>query len=469
MKKAILSLALALSLVLSLGQIAFAGDSNAFPRVAGKSVRYTIAADYVNGYAISNDGWLYAWGSNHEPTPVQFLNDVISVDGNNSNFFALKNDNTLWAWGITYDYKDFTPVQIMSDIEAVALASQSEIFVINSKGELRLWKQKESGATEGDSQLIVAEGAVRVFPSHEPLWFGDIVPEILAGEKAFIEMNDGTVRVWDYNDKSLKTADNPGAIIEAFADPHLDSKGNWYEFDDKSETGVTTTPTYTNIAAYADSGYDDFLFLDFSGNVSVTGRCGGSVKEGLVITNVRLPGAANDSAPVAEAPSTWAVEAVNKAIAANLVPASLQSKYTQATTRAEFCALGVSLYESVKGEITERATFSDTSDINVQKLASIGVVNGVGDNKFGPDNPLTREQAATMLSRLAEAIGKPLTQQAAAFNDKSSIASYALDAVGQMQATEVMGGVGNNTFAPKSPYTREQSIITIMRLYDIVK
>jgi hypothetical protein len=40
---------------------------------------------------------------------------------------------------------------------------------------------------------------------------------------------------------------------------------------------------------------------------------------------------------------------------------------------------------------------------------------------------------------------------------------------GQMQATGIMGGVGNNTFAPKDPYTREQSIITIMRLYDVVK
>jgi len=38
-----------------------------------------------------------------------------------------------------------------------------------------------------------------------------------------------------------------------------------------------------------------------------------------------------------------------------------------------------------------------------------------------------------------------------------------------MQATGIMGGVGNNTFAPKSDYTREQSIMTMMRLFDIVK
>ena len=47
--------------------------------------------------------------------------------------------------------------------------------------------------------------------------------------------------------------------------------------------------------------------------------------------------------------------------------------------------------------------------------------------------------------------------------------NWAVDAVGQMQATGVMNGVGENTFAPDEDYTREQSIVTIMRLYDIVK
>jgi S-layer homology domain. len=171
-----------------------------------------------------------------------------------------------------------------------------------------------------------------------------------------------------------------------------------------------------------------------------------------------------------ETPSSWAAEQVNAAITANLVPDVLQSKYTQATTRAEFCALAVALYETATdSEITERAQFSDTTDVNVEKMAALSVVNGVGENKFDPNAKLTREQAATMLSRLANAIGKPLTEQAATFGDNGSVSSWAADAVGQMQATGIMGGVGNNTFAPKSDYTREQSIITMMRLFDIVK
>ena len=169
-------------------------------------------------------------------------------------------------------------------------------------------------------------------------------------------------------------------------------------------------------------------------------------------------------------PSSWALERIIEAIHAELVPRPLQSQFTQATTRAEFCTLAVTLYENMTGKaITDRTSFDDTTDENVEKAAAIGIVSGVGNNKFDPNAQLTREQAATMLSRLADAIGKPLSKQAATFADNDSISSWANESVGQVQAIGIMGGIGNNTFAPQAPYTREQSIITIMRLYDVVK
>jgi len=187
--------------------------------------------------------------------------------------------------------------------------------------------------------------------------------------------------------------------------------------------------------------------------------------------NANLPGNGDDTnPPTTENPSSWAVSEVNAAISAGLVPESLQSKYTQTITRAEYCCLAVTLYEKYTGrEITDRKTFDDTTDINVEKMAAVGVVDGVGNNKFNPDGQLTREQAATMLARLAEAMGKPLDKIASTFADNVLISSWAIVQVGQVQAVGIMGGVGNNTFAPKSPYSREQSIMTMIRLYNIVK
>lgn len=168
-------------------------------------------------------------------------------------------------------------------------------------------------------------------------------------------------------------------------------------------------------------------------------------------------------------PSSWAAGQLSQAAAAGIVPSSFESRYTQAATRAEFCALAVRLYEKVTGEaITQRATFSDTTDFNVQKMAGLGVVNGVGGGKFDPGGTLTREQAATILARLAEAMGHPLPQAAPSFSDSAAIASWAAAGVGQVQAAGIMEGNGS-AFLPQSAYTREQCILTVLRLYNLVQ
>lgn len=175
-----------------------------------------------------------------------------------------------------------------------------------------------------------------------------------------------------------------------------------------------------------------------------------------------------------EWPSFWAHAEVMDAILFDLVPADLQCKYTQAATRAEYCALATCLYEAVTGgpiELTEEDVlpFTDvTEDDNIAKMYKVGVVNGVGENRFAPNNQLTREQAATMLSRLAEALGQPLPAAQPAFADNDKIFAYAYAAVGQVQAAGIMEGKENNLFDPKGSYTREQSILTMDRLFNMV-
>ena len=174
--------------------------------------------------------------------------------------------------------------------------------------------------------------------------------------------------------------------------------------------------------------------------------------------------------PAGDQPSSWAQEQVHAAVEAGLVPESLQARYTQTATRAEFCALAVELYETVTGsEITQRAAFSDTSDVNVQKMAGIGVIGGIGNNQFNPNGELTREQAATILVRLADAMGSPLPEGTASFADNASISSWALEAVGRAKAGGIMDGTGSNQFSPQGAYTREQSIMTAYRLYEAMQ
>ena len=173
--------------------------------------------------------------------------------------------------------------------------------------------------------------------------------------------------------------------------------------------------------------------------------------------------------PAADQPSSWAAGQVDEAVSAGIVPENLRSAYTQSITRAEFCALATRLYETVKGTaIAERVTFTDTADENVEKMAALGVVTGTGDGAFDPGGLLTREQAATMLARLSDAVGAPLPAGSPTFPDAASISSWASEAVGRVQAGGVMSGTDTGTFDPAGPYTREQSILTMLRLYHTI-
>jgi len=165
--------------------------------------------------------------------------------------------------------------------------------------------------------------------------------------------------------------------------------------------------------------------------------------------------------------SPWAVNNINQAISLGLVPQNLQNNYTANTTRAEFAALAVALFERGTGwEITQRANFNDTNDINVQKMGGLGVVTGVGGGNFNPNGTVTRQEAAVMLARLAHAMAIILPEANPTFADNAQIASWATGHVGQIQAAGIMGGVGNNQFNPTGNFTIEQSIITMLRLFE---
>ena len=232
-----------------------------------------------------------------------------------------------------------------------------------------------------------------------------------------------------------------------------------------SVTGGTGTTTWTssnaNVATVNSNG---LVTAVNAGTSTITATRGGQTAS--VTATVTAPTPA--TVPNLNQASYWAQSFITRAFNLNLLPTQLQYGYTRAITRAEFTALATALYEGQRGPITGRVTFNDTSDVNVQKMAYVGVVLGVAPGQFAPNDQITREQAATMLSRLAYALGNPLQSAAVGFADSAAISYWAREAVGQMQATGVMLGVGNNEFAPRDMYTREQSVITILRMYDLM-
>lgn len=182
------------------------------------------------------------------------------------------------------------------------------------------------------------------------------------------------------------------------------------------------------------------------------------------------------AAAAAEAPSSWAKSAVDTARNAGIVPEQVDQAYTQSITRADFCALAAAVYRTweksgnVKSVEKTAVSFSDTKDEDVLLCASLGVVNGVGNGKFAPQQQLTRQQAASILHRLGNlrknAQDSVKERMPHVFADGADIQAWARSDVYWAYNSGVMNGVSGNRFAPNNSYTHEQSIATMLRLYD---
>lgn len=194
--------------------------------------------------------------------------------------------------------------------------------------------------------------------------------------------------------------------------------------------------------------------------------------------------------------SDWAKEEIALAEQKNLIPETLISEdLTKDITRLEFAAVSVKLFESISGETAEpikENPFEDTGDEYVLKAYNLGITTGTSETLFSPDEPLNREQAAVMLSRVYKKVAfKEWTiekdadfslefEQGEKFADDEYISDWAKESVYFMVANGVLKGVGENKFAPKnikeeeimSGYanaSREQAIITAARITKLEK
>ncbi|MCL1975832.1 MAG: polysaccharide deacetylase family protein [Firmicutes bacterium] len=168
-------------------------------------------------------------------------------------------------------------------------------------------------------------------------------------------------------------------------------------------------------------------------------------------------------------PSLWAIPFIARSAELGLIPDQFYWRFTQPISRAEFCAIAVLACERVIGaEITEYVYFYDSTDLNVCKMAGIGVVQGVEENIFEPDRCISREEAAVLLARLMESLNYPLLNSELSFADSDDIAPWARVEVGQVQAQNIMSGMGEDLFAPKNNFTIEQTIKTMLMVYDLL-
>lgn len=171
--------------------------------------------------------------------------------------------------------------------------------------------------------------------------------------------------------------------------------------------------------------------------------------------------------------SDWAREQVDSAAVKGLMPDGLGDDFRENITRAEFAALTVKLYEAMSGETAPapgESPFSDTNDPVIIQANALGIVNGMGGDKFAPDALVTREQAAAMLSRVYTKVGGTIPEvTATSFADNDKISGWAMDAVAFMSGKGILNGMGANQFQPTGSTSIEQAMAIALRMFENLK
>ena len=203
--------------------------------------------------------------------------------------------------------------------------------------------------------------------------------------------------------------------------------------------------------------------------------------------------------------SDWAVEEVSEAISQGLVPEELQSDYQKPVTRRELAKLSsyYLLWHEPKGTSVETMwqkrdeendikreqydngesdyyryyqenVFTDTNDECVNRLYQFHFISGFPDGTFRPDDFVTRAQAAVMLWHVRKAyyvyaLNVTFTEEWATkarfrFTDIPEQTMWYESEMSRMYTYRIMTGISETYYGVDLNMTREQAIVTMLRM-----
>ena len=138
-------------------------------------------------------------------------------------------------------------------------------------------------------------------------------------------------------------------------------------------------------------------------------------------------------------------------------------------TREQFVKIIVEAFGIEDADIKNKFTDVENGRWSQDYIAiasGAGVVSGVGEGMFAPENPVTRQDAAVMLKRVCDKYQVKLESAEKAFADEDRVASYAIDSVKALSGAGIINGFEDGTFRPADTLTRAQAAKLI---YGLIK
>ena len=170
----------------------------------------------------------------------------------------------------------------------------------------------------------------------------------------------------------------------------------------------------------------------------------------------------------------WASDYIIEANDLGITEDVTDLEYRKPITREKFCEIIYNMLDksmTVEWKKVSPNPFKDTVNEKVFSLRLEGIIEGKGGYEFALYDFLTREEAATVLYRVAEYMKVDMPQSAydesmPYYTDKNAISDWAFNAVFVMKEMGIMVGTSDTQFSPQDEYTAEQAIATILRLYE---
>ncbi|MGJ7045422.1 S-layer homology domain-containing protein [Thermoanaerobacterium thermosulfurigenes] len=162
----------------------------------------------------------------------------------------------------------------------------------------------------------------------------------------------------------------------------------------------------------------------------------------------------------------WAEKEINSWISKGLIAGYEDGAFKpdNPITRAEFIAL---VNRSFNLKNTVQINFSDVKPSDwyysdIKKAKAAGFISGYEDNTMRPNKYITREEAASIISRLLN-LKDTDNSDISKFNDAREISNWAKGAISAVVKQGYMGGYPDNTFRPENFITRAETVVILNR------